>query len=633
MGKLILGLVFEDEMRKAKAGWMLFQWFSFETLEQDGIITKVKEKCEELSAAYGDLKVLAEIIRIDEEEYSYEKINDDNRSTSEVESVNNFVKIMQADKNGILLTHPWVISRLNDRIRELWLSLAKAAGVKFRSVITQSDESLAHYHTVLPSGKIEGHKVFCAPDFPEGEYILFVNPIRHWGDVQLWHNKYEGTYTGATGILAAPRLLLLSLGCDTDGGFVQLIESSKYPAMREEIANFPDSPAVQQLPKIALPSTLQENALRSMKNTTGIVISLLGRARSKKLENVVIEIPPGGMQTEVKEMRVIDFLSQELQIAVDSRKSAYPNNEAGLTFVKQFMDARKAEIPWLKGFKNPTVYKTHPCPVNPNAKDTISRLVKLVNSYWTPTNLLAGTTPQHFQHLLYSQDGGYDYDEWQLNIANQHRINYGKEMTEAIDWKDSHQGDRTRIRQVMEKFRQLKKEILELKNPNTGEKYHHQTWEAAFWFAAHKTEAGTAGCVFTMFSDEICMRLLEIKNDDTKVLSIYGCQYGSWAAPKDSKLWNGEVVNIRCYTKEYNGKIYTAIKMEWTGAQKQKGYHHLGNIGGKTTMALGTMKQMKIYSISWRDGVTSGVMLFDLSLRQGEIYKLLTRLGRKKAGL
>lgn len=136
-----------------------------------------------------------------------------------------------------------------------------------------------------------------------------------------------------------------------------------------------------------------------------------------------------------------------------------------------------------------------------------------------------------------------------------------------------------------------------------------------------------------MFADEICMRLQEIKNDDTKVLLIYGCQYGSWAAPKDSKLWNGEEVNIRCYTKEHDEKIYTAIEMEWTGAQKQKGYHHLGNIGGKTTMALGAIKRMKIYSTGWKDGVTSGVMLFDLSLRQEQIYKLLTRIGRKNAGL
>jgi len=92
---------------------------------------------------------------------------------------------------------------------------------------------------VLPDGRIKGRKVFCAPDFQQGEYIVFCNPMRHWGDCQLWENKHEGTYVNATGIMAAPRLLLLNLGRDTDGDFIQLIKSSAYPNMRNAIANFP----------------------------------------------------------------------------------------------------------------------------------------------------------------------------------------------------------------------------------------------------------------------------------------------------------------------------------------------------------------------------------------------------------
>jgi hypothetical protein len=36
--KLLCGLVFEAEKRTAKPGWMLFQWFAFETLEQDELL-------------------------------------------------------------------------------------------------------------------------------------------------------------------------------------------------------------------------------------------------------------------------------------------------------------------------------------------------------------------------------------------------------------------------------------------------------------------------------------------------------------------------------------------------------------------------------------------------------------------
>ncbi len=49
--KLLCGLVFEAEKRTAKAGWMFFQWFDFETLEKDKIISRLRAKCEKLVAA------------------------------------------------------------------------------------------------------------------------------------------------------------------------------------------------------------------------------------------------------------------------------------------------------------------------------------------------------------------------------------------------------------------------------------------------------------------------------------------------------------------------------------------------------------------------------------------------------
>lgn len=108
-----------------------------------------------------------------------------------------------------------------------------------------------------------------APDFEPGEYIVFCNPMRHWGDLQFWENKHEGTYVQSTGILAAPRLLLLNLGRDTDGDFVQPIQSNKYPNMKEAIAKFQQSPIVEKLPKVALKGNLQEIAIRSMNDMTG----------------------------------------------------------------------------------------------------------------------------------------------------------------------------------------------------------------------------------------------------------------------------------------------------------------------------------------------------------------------------
>ncbi|MFB2935929.1 hypothetical protein ACE1B6_11805 [Aerosakkonemataceae cyanobacterium BLCC-F154] len=81
-----------------------------------------------------------------------------------------------------------------------------------------------------------------------------------------------------------------------------------------------------------------------------MVASLLGRARAANAEQIVLKIPPGGEQKTEKEMRIIEFLSQELQIAVDSLKSAYPNNEAGLKAVTDFLNSINAAAPWLKDF-------------------------------------------------------------------------------------------------------------------------------------------------------------------------------------------------------------------------------------------------------------------------------------------
>jgi len=625
--RVYIGIVFEAEQRRAKPGWMFFQWFSFETLEQDGIISRMEDKCEQLATAYNDIAVLAELLRIDGAEEEEEEIVEDNGIESEVEYVDNMIKIVRADKNGLLITHPWIVSRITDRLRTMWLNLAKAAGVRFHSVMTQPDESLAHYHTVNPDGSITGQKVFCAPNYPEGEYIMFINPMRHWGDTQLWENKHEGSYANATGVLAAPRLLLLSLGRDTDGDFVQMIESSEYPAMREAIANFSDSPNVEKLPKVALSGNLRSIALRSMNDKTGIVASLLGRARAANAENIVMLIPAGGGQEQDKEMRVIDFLSQQLQIAVDSLKSAYPNNDAGLTAVRQLLDGMEAQVPWLKGFKDPEVYKSKKCPVSPNAVDTISRLVRKVNSYWVPADLEASATVSAFHDTLYGEDSGIEPDDNQINIANEIRVLYGVEMSQAIKWKDNNEGDTTRIRQVTAKFRELKNDILELLNPDTDEPYEPQTWAAAFWRSSHKSEdpRSKAGAVFTMFTDELSKHLMEIEErEEPKILTAYGVQHGEWAAPKDSPLWNGELVHIKPATRRVGQKVYSSLEMEWPNAPTRKGYHHLGILAGKRKLKLGVMRPMKIYSTKWRNGVASVVMLFDPSMRQEEIMRMLS---------
>jgi len=67
-GKILIGTVFEAEERFAKLGWMIWQWFAFETLDEDNIIERLKAKCDRLSKAFDSIKNLAEVLRVDQNE-------------------------------------------------------------------------------------------------------------------------------------------------------------------------------------------------------------------------------------------------------------------------------------------------------------------------------------------------------------------------------------------------------------------------------------------------------------------------------------------------------------------------------------------------------------------------------------
>jgi len=126
-------------------------------------------------------------------------------------------------------------------------------------------------------------------------------------------------------------------------------------------------------------------------------------------------------------LRIIDFLSQELQIAVDSLKSSYPNNKKGLEVVQKYLDKlntgyeeylepapdyptksniiwvqKSTVVPWLKSFKDDKVYKEYVCAVDNQASDTISRLVQLTNEYWKKPDLKTSNKADTFKNVIFT---------------------------------------------------------------------------------------------------------------------------------------------------------------------------------------------------------------------------------------
>jgi hypothetical protein len=451
--------------------------------------------------------------------------------------------------------------------------MAKSAGVRFFSLMCQPDESLAKYN-VWQNGQIVDGKVFCAASMTEGDYIVFCNPMRHWGDVQIWTNKHEGLYTNSFGTLAAPKLLLLSLGRDTDGDFIQLIKASSYPAIASEIKKFASPPIVKKLPKVPLKGSFQQIAINSMNDLTGIVASLLGRSRAAGCELHYLDFPPNTAAGEKKgqNMRIIDFLSQELQIAVDSLKSSYPNNQNGLKVVSEYLDSIKipdpenpglfisTQIPWLKGFKNPQVYQDYLCPVDEQATDTISKLVKVTNSYWKKPDLEVANSAYDYHKVLFtSYKKEEDYPDWvdhlkiwdfQYKYAHNHNIEYGKDMKQAgIEQKNNPDGEFFKLAVQFHKAK--KPSILAQINPQTGEPYSVISWAAAYWHACN-TKDGKGGLAFNLFPDEIIAELKKKPDILLPEIPLFHCIYTPFGQKYKTRLFNISV-KIRVVNSKLSG--------------------------------------------------------------------------------
>ncbi len=589
-GKVLMGVVHEAEERRAKPGWMLWQWFSFETLEEDGIISKLHEKCQKLGSALDDIYKLADVLRIDLDEAEQELANLDDNPDAEVAYVDVVLKIIKADKAGVLILHPYVLLKVKFRLREMWKNLAKSAGVRFYSVMCTPDTSFERYQTPYGDSFTFDPKAFCSPSFNEGQYIVFCNPMRHWGDVQLWENRHEGRFRNTRGVLAATRELLLSLGRDSDGDYIQLINSSRYPNLTMALYDMEPSPKVKKFPKVALKGSLQQIAINSMNDITGVVASLLGRARAIGAELIVLDIPKEG------EMRIIDFLSQELQIAVDSLKSAYPNNQVGLKVVREFLDKAGADIQWLSDLKSDNCYYSRPCQVNPELTDTVTRIISLVNGYWRYPNLQEDTVPIDYRFTLFN---AVISDKVQDAIAIQERDAYRVEMGAALAFKDANDGDSRLVKEVTAKFKAQVEVILnETLNP-FRKPYPPRTWAAAYWRANHLAKSGTAGLVFLLFCDEIIAELKRKEGGKVWMVVLYAVQYTDFARPQ-SNAWRGEELTVRSSFLTINGVDKVSLEGKFDGTP---GFVNMGLVYEKDIAQVpnGWTGRVKIYAKTYEN--------------------------------
>jgi len=337
-------------------------------------------------------------------------------------------------------------------------------------------------------------------------------------------------------------------------------------------------------------------------------------------------------------MAIINFLSQELQIAVDSLKSAYPNNDVGLKAVTDYLNGLgdAGKIPWLKDFKEKEVYLTRPCGVADDAIDTISRLVKVVNSYWRPAALETNIDINSFHNALFVD---VEVAQEQMDFAFEQRKGYGSEMGAAIRWKEENEGDTTKLREVSAKYQALKNSALEQFADAQGEAYTDKSWAAAYWRAVHfkATELSTGSLVFNLFRDEILMDLQE--NPDTlpyfNAYNVHKQEPNVWSKGE----WKGQNVLVRIVQRmkpaagETKARMELGVDMSFPESTRNIGYFPLGWIPKEyqSKVAIGETREMRCYTNGkYMDEagriITKTVRLYNRSLSQEQIDYLENKM-------
>ena len=639
--KLVVGTVFESEHRQADTNWQFLQWFTWEDLKAEGLVDEITRRAAQLRDMAGDNKALAKVLRL--EAFSeFDAFDESQGRQTYVGYVSDAMRVIAADKDGRLLMHPYLVQRIKEHTQEMWLRIARTACIIWHSLMVQPDESLTLKKD--PDGKIV-ERVCCARSLPEGEYIVFCSPTRHWGDIQLWQNKHIGLYAEYGGVVAACTELAATMGRDFDGDFVSLVRADLYPHFTNRIRGTAEPPKTQKFPKWPLGNNLKRLALGQMETMTGITALYLAKAvdLGPSVYNARVTIPADGADMEPeypKKMRIIDFLSQQVQIAVDSMKSAYPNNERGIKRVGAYIERAaknrygidekllSGSPKWWYGLKNSDTYLLKPCPVDPPPSESLmNQLCGYVNGFWTQ-NMLMEKPPESFQETLFKGEPITPYQEKRAKTLISEYRDMMKYISNAVLYKDETGGIANgdvnrRLRSIM--IQELVRDMREVRNdlptvdPDNDEPLSGRSWAAAFWWHCHSAKTGTAGLVFTMFPSEIITEL-EYLPHPSRQFRVIATQHG-YFTPIAPDILDGEYANIEVIRADYyNYKDSPTVVVRVDGEQ-----HSIGVVSPDDNVDIGEKFSALLYSYRWNppDNKTSSIWVFPESTHPQVIKETL----------
>ncbi len=456
---MFIGTVALGEKRVAKGSQMLWAWYSWGAV-QDDIMPRTLAECHQLVEAFESPKAMAEILG---NEYRNKLDFEFSGSLGEEEDIEDgegaeadadeqfedpLITILNSDKAGLLLRHPWVVGRMVDRLAKRWRRLAIAGAVEFVSLLGQP----------IP---MAGDN-FLAKDVSPGEHLLFRNPILHYGYINILNNVINQAMENNLGaidkikgsIWMAQELMLERFQGDTDGDWYQ-VKEREYDGIQYDDENitretqnfrmiYGEAPPVQKLSKQAIPGEIEIVAIRSMDNKTGIISNLIQNAKANGTIHKLVNIPNFDYRTGetlpgTTQMSVIAFLSQAMQNEVDRLKNNIHTHDRGITACRNAIFTGVEPAPWLvdRAYKKDWVYKTAPIPTKlkdgSQATDTVSKMIAAVNEIWQPYDINKKHVADFDNLFPNDRDHPQPYDDFMLEWAREINRWYGPAMSKAAN--------------------------------------------------------------------------------------------------------------------------------------------------------------------------------------------------------
>ena len=590
--KVAFGILHQAGKRLGKAGHMFYQWFTKETIDLD-VVQPAIPVLEQLNEASSDIAKLAEILKIKKDLVLDEALEDSllleedesKRETDQYkqeESLSNsdaidteiidgkvpedfgyypVLDIISVDYNhhSLLARHPHLVAKIQSLLRRRWLRLALNGTKLFQSRMG------------APYDKSDlGESQFSAKDLPEGEYVVFRNPIRHWGDIRVWQNVHLTNPPSKQSTMAYMGTeLAAEIAGDFDGDWFQFGIDSEHPNISAEILEFPDKfsgsltdTIINKPEKKPVKGRLESIAIRSMDSKTGLVADLIAKAQAAGVIAYTIKVPQWDYYKGEKigglvDMPVLEFLAYELQIAVDRLKNDLHHNDQALETASKLINAQ--ELPaWISDRKKPDVYLSRPMKCRDDQgelpPDSLSYMIDTVNSHWEPYD---GGEPRHVRDFKDVFPNKHNYPYYKLPHSPQMRtfahdlyLYYGRQFSKIIQdeklGEDPETIKRRRnalinaMKTVRIEINQGYQEALEVTNGdftgvsprgykriNTGELVPASPfdWACAFWDVSHglyASDNARGGLPFLMFPDLI---IEQIKNQPVRGVDVVGAQF------------------------------------------------------------------------------------------------------------